>query len=302
MMLEPRAAWPSRAENRGVARFDRALGPHDVALTFVNHATFVVQFAGVNVLTDPVWSKRASPVSWAGPARVRDPGVALSALPRVDVVLLSHNHYDHLDAETLRALSSMFPKCRALVAWGNKSLVERLGFRDVHELDWWQSVRIGDDLVVTFAPTQHFSGRGLFDRNRSLWGAFMLQSGSRRVYFGGDGGYCAHFAETTRRLGAPDVAMLGIGAYRPEWFMRPIHMTPADALMAHRDLRAKQSVAMHFGTFQLSAEGIDQPWEELKAAMVAAAGGAGVSEDDAAFVRVDEGETRVWPWPGGSAT
>jgi L-ascorbate metabolism protein UlaG (beta-lactamase superfamily) len=285
--LEKRGWWPSFVENEGVPRLHEKLEPADIAVTFVNHATFLIQMPGVNILTDPVWSERAGPFGWIGPRRVRRPGVGLDELPDIDLILISHNHYDHLDIRTLRKLHGKFTP-KVLVAAGDKKLVESSGMKDVRELDWWEEVQIGSGMKVTVTPTQHFSARGLFDRQQSLWGGYMIQNMGRRIYFGGDAGYSSHFAEIRRRLGSPDIALLGIGAYEPRWFMRAMHMNPAEGVRAHEDLGSKQSIGMHFGTFRMSAEAFDQPGRDLKLALV----NTGIAESR--FVILHEGETRVY--------
>jgi L-ascorbate metabolism protein UlaG (beta-lactamase superfamily) len=175
-----------------------------------------------------------------------------------------------------------------VAAAGDGRLIGPLGFARMHELDWWDAIALGEALKVTFVPAQHFSARGLFDRRRSLWGGYVIESRGRRVYFGGDTGYSTHFADIKARLGAPDVALLGIGSYEPRWFMRPIHMNPAEAVRAHRDLGARRSIGMHFGTFRLTAEAIDAPQAELGRALAA----SGLAESE--FVTLHEGETRVF--------
>jgi L-ascorbate metabolism protein UlaG (beta-lactamase superfamily) len=243
--------------------------------------------AGVNILTDPVWSERASPFRWIGPRRVRKPGIQFNDLPKIDLILISHNHYDHLDLRTLKKLNEKFAP-KVIVAAGDKELVGSTGLRDVHELDWWEDGQISSQLKVTFTPTQHFSARGLFDRQHSLWGSYMIQNMGRHTYFGGDAGYSSHFAEIRRRLGSPDLALLGIGAYEPRWFMRPMHMNPVEAVKAHEDLGSKQSIGMHMGTFRMSTEAIDQPQEDLKMALLE----AGIPEGK--FLTLHEGETSIY--------
>ena len=287
LMSEKRSAWPETVENTAIPRLHEKLGPNEVAVTFVNHATFLIQMAGLNILTDPVWSNRIGSFGWLGSARVRKPGVAFDDLPRIDLILISHNHYDHLDLDTLKRLSQKFSPT-VLVPIGDKDLVESAGFTDVRELDWWENIEIGQGLKITFTPTQHFSRRGLFDLQKSLWGSYLIQGGGQSVYFGGDTGYSIHFAEIKKRLGASDIALLGIGAYEPRWFMQPIHMNPAEAVKADIDLGAKQSIAMHFGTYQLSSESIDQPPADLKTALAK----EGVPKDR--FVVLTEGETRIY--------
>jgi L-ascorbate metabolism protein UlaG (beta-lactamase superfamily) len=221
---------------------------------------------------------------------VRKPGVEFESLPRIDVVLLSHNHYDHLDLATLRRLRQRFDPA-VLAAAGDACVLQPLGFTHLRELDWWEQAAIRDTLKITFVPAQHFSGRGLFDRRKSLWGGYVIESLGRLVYFSGDTGYSSHFSDIKSRLGSPDIAILGIGAYEPRWFMTPVHMNPAEAVRAHGDLSAKQSIGMHFGTFQLTTEAIDQPKADLKAALAQ----NGIS--DAAFVTLHEGETRIYRGP-----
>ena len=287
MAREPRSRWPAWVENSGVHRLNEMRGANEIAITFVNHATFVVQTGGITILTDPVWSERASPFRWIGPKRVRHPGVALDDLPNIDIVLLSHNHYDHLDIATLRNLRGRFTPT-VFAAAGDARLVGSLGYKILHELDWWEAIQFNDTLKITFVPAQHFSARGLFDQKKSLWGGYVIESRGRRIYFGGDSGYSTHFADIKTRLGPPDIALLGIGSYEPQWFMQPIHMNPVEAVHAHCDLGSRQSIGMHFGTFQLSAEAIDQPQADLTRALSE----CGIPESE--FVTLHEGETRVY--------
>jgi L-ascorbate metabolism protein UlaG (beta-lactamase superfamily) len=190
--------------------------------------------------------------------------VRFDDLPPISLVLLSHNHYDHCDLETLRRLEQRFHPA-AVTPPGNGELLRSAGFRRVEELDWWQSAKT--PLRVTVTPAQHFSARGPFDRNRALWGGFFIEAAGRRIFHAGDSGYGPHFREIGARLGPIDLALIPIGAYEPRWFMTDIHMNPAEAVQAHLDLGARQSVAMHFGTFQLTPEGIDQPVRDLRVAL-----------------------------------
>lgn len=267
MMREGRAEWPEEVENLGIPKMNECLENNDFSITFINHATFLIQTPDLNILTDPVWSKRASPISWVGPKRVRKSGVKIEELPHIDLILLSHNHYDHLDKATLKTLNEEFSP-QVLVPIGDKDLVESIGFEDVKEMDWWDEFQYSPDLKVIFTPAQHSSGRGLFDRDKSLWGSFYIKHKNLGIYFGGDQGYSKHFKEIQSRLGSPEVAMLGIGAYLPNFFMKYIHTSPAEALQAHLDLGAKQSIGMHYGTFQLASEGFNQPLEDLKIALI----------------------------------
>ena len=213
-----------------------------------------------------MWSERASPVSFAGPRRVRAPGVRFDELPAISSVLLSHNHYDHCDVATLRALDRRFAM-PLVTPLGNGPLLRAAGVRQVEEIDWWQTAATSS-LPVTVTPAQHFSSRNPFDRNRALWGGFLIDAGpGRRILFAGDSGYGAHFRAIAARLAPIDLALLPIGAYEPRWFMKDIHMNPAEAVQAHLDLAAHQSIAMHYGTFQLTPEGIDEPPRLLATAL-----------------------------------
>ncbi|MFI5347902.1 MAG: MBL fold metallo-hydrolase [Elusimicrobiota bacterium] len=252
----PRGYWPARADNPFSPELPRSLGAAALAVTGINHATDLIQFQGLNILTDPVFSERVSPVSWIGPRRVRPPGLAFDALPRIDVVLVSHNHYDHMDLPTLVRLHRR-DRPRFIVPLGNARILS--GIEGVVELDWWQVAVVGDDSSVTLVPVQHWSGRSLFDRRRALWGGFFIRRGSASVFFAGDTGYGEHFAMIRDRLGPPDLSLLPIGAYEPRWFMKDQHINPDEAVRAHLDLGSRRSVGMHFGTFRLTDEGIDDP-------------------------------------------
>jgi L-ascorbate metabolism protein UlaG (beta-lactamase superfamily) len=262
MLAEPRTPWPAHVPL--VARRPPARDGANATVTFIGHSTFLVQTRFGNVLTDPVYSERASPLRFAGPRRVRAPAVHFDDLPPIAVVLLSHNHYDHCDVRTLRAIESRW---RPLVVTpiGNGRLLKSLRIRRVEELDWWQDAS-QSPLPVMLTPAQHFSARTPFDRNRALWGGFLLKSDGRRIFFAGDSGYAPHFAEVRTRCGHIDLALLPIGAYEPRWFMRDIHMNPEEAVQAHMDLGAQRSIGMHFGTFQLTLEAIDDPVHALDAA------------------------------------
>jgi len=232
-------------------------------ITFVNHATFLLQFEGINILTDPIWSKRAAPVSWAGPRRHRPPGIRLSDVPPIDLVLVSHDHYDHMDLPTLRWLAAEF---RPTIYTGlkNARLLARNGIQNVVELDWWQEAPARSDIWVTAVPAQHFSGRHPFAVNKTLWCGFMVQSNQTSIYFAGDTGGGPHIDQIAQRFPQIDLALLPIGAFRPRWFMGEMHMSPQDAVEAHQRLGARLSVASHFGTFDLADDGKDEPVDVLQ--------------------------------------
>jgi N-acyl-phosphatidylethanolamine-hydrolysing phospholipase D len=262
--------------------------PHDpVALaripsvSWVGHATHYVRLEELSFLTDPVYSERASPVSFAGPKRLVPPGVPLAALPALDLVLLSHDHYDHTDLRTLRLIAAR--DIPFAVPTGVGELVRRVGGR-VIELGWWESASVGG-LRVHCVPAQHFSGRGLMDRNRRLWAGWVVEAAARRFYFAGDTGYFPGFTEIARRCGPIDLAAIPIGAYLPTEMMARIHLNPEEAVQAASDLEARQVVGMHWGTFDLSDEPLDEPPRRF----LAAAAQRGLS--DRAFV-MKVGETR----------
>jgi L-ascorbate metabolism protein UlaG (beta-lactamase superfamily) len=280
---EKRAAWPAYTPNTVFPPPPATVGQHNAAITFINHASFLIRLPGAVVLTDPIFSERCSPVSWAGPKRARPPGIALADLPRPDVVLLSHNHYDHMDFPTLRTLQARFAP-QFVTTLGNARPLAKLGITAT-ELDWWQDTTAGP-LRITATQARHFAARTPFDRNRTLWGGFMLDTGAGKILFAGDSGAGSHWADIRTRLGTPDVALLPIGAYEPRWFMAAVHMNPAEAMDAHVALGARQSIGMHFGTFQLTDEAIDAPLLALDAARQA----TGVDT----FTTLDFGETGLF--------
>jgi len=229
----------------------------------VNHSTVLLQQPGANILTDPVWSRRCSPVSFAGPARHRAPGVDFDNLPPIDIVLVSHNHYDHLDLSALRRLASRGAS-QFLAPLGAGSFLETHGISPVRELDWGDSAA-ASGVTIHSVPAFHFSGRSLFDRDRTLWCGYMLETAVGLVYFAADTGFGPLFSWIRDRFGPPRLAFLPIGAYEPRWFMSPVHMDPDEAVEAHGILGAESSIAIHHGTFQLADESIDDPAIRLRA-------------------------------------
>jgi L-ascorbate metabolism protein UlaG (beta-lactamase superfamily) len=225
--------------------------------TLVNHSTVLLQQHGFNILTDPIWSERASPVSWAGPRRRRRPGVAFENLPSVDAVLISHNHYDHLDLPTLRRLAAR-KNSTFIAPIGVARLLRSENIGPAHELDWGGSLSL-QALTIHCVPAMHFSARAIFDRNKTLWCGYLIECQGKLVYFAGDTAFGAHFAQIRETFGSPHLALLPIGAYDPRWFMSPVHMAPDEAMRAHEILAARTSIAIHHGTFKLTDEGIDTP-------------------------------------------
>lgn len=235
-------------------------------VTFVNHATVLLQMSGANILTDPIWSERASPLSWIGPRRVRPPGTRFDDLPPIHAVVISHNHYDHFDIPTLVLLRDKHDPL-FVVQLGNKALLEQLGFKKVVELDWWQKTELTPETTIYSAPAQHFSSRGFFDRNSTLWGGYVIDGPGGRVFFAGDTGIGPHFDDIRNRFAPLRLALLPIGAFRPEWFMKEAHMSPSQAIAAHLQLQASTSMAIHFGTFHLGDDGETEPVERWRDAI-----------------------------------
>jgi L-ascorbate metabolism protein UlaG (beta-lactamase superfamily) len=265
--------WPKRT--------DFLPGPPPIArategslyITPVGHATFLIQQDGVNILTDPMWSERCSPISWVGPKRYSEPGIRFEDLPPVDVVLVSHNHYDHFDIPTLKGLARKGTP-RAIVPLGNLELMRSTGIATVDELDWWQSVPISSKVTITLVPAQHFSARTLWDRDRALWGGFVISGPSGNVYYAGDTGYGTHFREIARRFSPIRVALLPIAPFRPPQAKesnreyRPVlHIGPAEAVKAHIDLGTQLSIAAHYQVFRLGVEGFDDAVNVLVASL-----------------------------------
>ncbi len=258
-----RKPWPENVEvTKRPAMVERSVEPR---LTFVTHSTFLLQVDNINILFDPVFSDRVSPFQWIGPQRVIENPVDKEDIPKVDFIFISHDHYDHLDYNSLTYFKDRDnPTIYAGLEVGK---VDR--DLDIVEMAWWDEVKT-ENYQFVFTPCQHFSGRGLFNRNETLWGGFYIKVGDFKVYFGGDTGYSSHFMAVKERFkdqGQIDLAILPIGAYEPQWFMSYIHVNPSEAVQAHIDLDPKLSVSMHWGTFQLSDEARMEPVEDLKKAL-----------------------------------
>jgi L-ascorbate metabolism protein UlaG (beta-lactamase superfamily) len=263
-------------------------------LTWLGHASFLLQLAGRNLLTDPHLTERASPLAFAGPRRVVPPALALHELPHIDAVVISHNHYDHLDLGTVRHLARQAGGSpRFFVPLGLKAWFAGHGMREVVELDWWEQAAQWD-LRFHLVPVQHWSARNAWDRDKTLWGGWMVEQSAVadaeadfRFFFAGDTGYSRDFHDIAARFAPIDLAALPIGAYEPRWFMQVMHVNPEEAVRIHQDLKARHSVAMHWGSFVLSDEPLDEPPHRLAAACRA----AGVTSEQ--FFLMQHGETRA---------
>jgi N-acyl-phosphatidylethanolamine-hydrolysing phospholipase D len=263
----PRAATPARGSfPTATPAISYPRGSDErFSATWIGHSTVLMQLGGLNLLTDPVFSERASPVQWAGPRRVMEPGLLLEALPPLDAVLLSHNHYDHLDRASIRRLARAHPGASWVAPLGLGAYIRRWGVRETVELDWWEEATIGS-LRVTATPARHFSGRGFRDRNRSLWCGYAFEMGGRRAWFAGDTAYHPEVGAIGAGHGPFELVMIPIGAYDPRWFMRVVHADPEEAVQIYEDVVAHHPGAplpvmlcIHWGTFRLTDEPMDEP-------------------------------------------
>jgi L-ascorbate metabolism protein UlaG (beta-lactamase superfamily) len=236
-------------------------------LTWIGHSTFLWQYLGTNLITDPHLTQRASPVNFLGPERFVEPGLSLSDLPLIDIVIISHNHYDHLDRKTVLALVEQQAENPPLflVPLGLKEWFTDIGIIEkVIELDWWQSHQIGS-WQLSAVPVQHWSRRGLFDTNQTLWAGWVVEAPEQKMFFAGDTGYSQDFKDIGDRFGSMDLSLIPIGAYAPRWFMQDSHVNPEEAVQIHQDVRSKFSVGMHWGTFlNLTDEPLLEPPQRLK--------------------------------------
>jgi L-ascorbate metabolism protein UlaG (beta-lactamase superfamily) len=282
MRTREKGIWEERAGLPYGPAPARKVEGDSLAVTFVNHSTFLIQTMGLNILTDPVWSERASPVPFAGPKRMRPPGIRFEDLPEIDIVLLTHNHYDHLDIKTMKELWRKYQPT-VYCPLGVGKYLQRKGIEDVVEMDWWEDAIFGEQVKILCTPAQHFSGRGMFDRDRTLWSGFALMTERGSIYYSGDTGYGDFFGDIAEAISPIRLSFLPIGAYKPEWFMSPIHTSPADALRIHVEIGSPVSIAMHFGTFPLADDSQGEPEREVRLLMEE----MGISGDE--FLVLQEG-------------
>jgi len=256
--------FPLAKNDPGVLRQNR----NKNTATWIGHVTLLLQMKGYNILTDPHFSERASPVQWAGPKRVVPPGLALEDLPPIDIVVVSHDHYDSLDEQTTKKLRQRpgGEKTRFYVPLGLKNWFAMRGVDRVYEMDWWDRSQ-DDSLEIIAVPVQHWSKRSLFSRNKTLWAGWVIKADDFRFIFVGDTGYTPHFKEIGKKLGPFDLAAIPIGAYEPRWFMASHHVNPAESVQIHKDIGSRKSVAIHWGTFILTDEPLDEPPAKLAAAL-----------------------------------
>lgn len=255
-----RTPWPEHRDNPATPTVQERVYGDNLRVTFVGHATVLLQTQGLNILTDPIWSERASPVQWMGPKRVYDPGINFEALPTIDVVIISHNHYDQLDVPTLKRIQDKFHPL-FITGLGNEVLLKKaLGNASIITLDWWQSHKVNEKLNIEFVPALHWSKRNFFDTNKTLWGGFLLHLPEGAIYFAGDTAFGdGSLFKDIAKKGPIRLALLPIGAYEPRWFMRYSHVNPAESVEIFKILKPQYAMAIHFETFQLTNEGIDEP-------------------------------------------
>jgi len=236
----------------------------ELQVTWLGHASALVQMEGVNFLTDPVFCDRASPVSFMGPKRFRETPLKMDELPNIDFVVISHDHYDHLDVSVVKHLGD---KSKWYVPKGLKTWFLSKGVKNVEELSWWEKSKFNDDIEVTCTPCQHWSKRNVHERNTALWGSWVIKGKHKRVWFSGDTGYCNAFKSIGKQYGPFDLSLIAIGAYCPREFLKPQHVDPYEAVAIHEDLKSKFSIGVHWGTFQLTLEPVDEPPKLLFDAM-----------------------------------
>ena len=283
----PDAAYPEWTENKfqpQLVQLSSPLKPNEIAVTFVNHSTFLIQINGINFLTDPVWAERVSPFTFAGPKRIRPPGIKFENLPKIDFVLVSHNHYDHMDVDTLERIHQR-DKSIFYMPLANSIYFEHIKNMQIVELDWWESHQHNPKFKITLVPAQHWSARGLTDRRKALWGGFVVETENKKIFFAGDTGYSDKiFKQIGEKFKSIDLSFIPIGAYEPRWFMKSYHNNPDEAVMIHQDIKSKQSVGMHFGCFRLS----DEKWGQAEIDLVNAKAKYKVDQ----FTTIDVSETK----------
>ena len=258
--------WPNWIDDPTQPDPENRVMNDKLKVTYINHATVLIQTGGINIITDPIFSKRAGPVSWIGTKRIRNPGVKLEKLPKIDIILISHDHYDHLDISSLRFITK---RDNPLVLTGLKvgNILKSKKMNNFKELDWWDYHKF-ENIKFTFVPAQHQSGRSVFDENKTLWGGFVIETSGGNIYFAGDSGYGDFFHQIVEKYKTFRLTILPIGSYEARWIMKTMHMNPEDAVQIHKLLNSKQSIGMHYGTFAEHPEQtVDQHEKDLKKAL-----------------------------------
>lgn len=282
--------WPRNLTNPPAAKVPPQVNGGELRVTFINHATVLIQCDGLNIITDPVFSSRVSPSSFAGPKRLRPTGIKLESLPKIDAILISHTHYDHMDLRSIKRLCER-DSPQIFAPLKNGQFINKVSAINAIELSWWDSHSINEATNVTLVPARHWTSRSLIDENKCLWGGFVIKLDSGTVYFAGDTGYGdgEHFRQAAEQFGPFRCAFIPIGAYEPRWFMKPQHMNPEEAVRAFKDLQCEYAVGIHHGTFQLTDEGHDEPVIALAKALQKH------HIDDTRFITLDNGA--AWDVP-----
>lgn len=268
-LFSKRAVWPQHMDNKSEDIPPLKVEGSNIRVSMIGHATLLIQTQGLNFITDPVYSERAGPFDIMGPIRVLEPGVKFDNLPKIDAILLSHNHYEHMDTATLKRIVER-DQAPIITPLGNDVILRRQGINtSIYTMDWNQIHSITPEVNIILTPAEHWSSRYGLDKNRALWGGFIVQAPGGNVYFAGDTGYGdgGIFRSIKERYGTPKIAILPIGAYEPRWFMKIVHLNPKDAVLAFIDLGKPKTLGMHFGVFQLTDEAYDSPVQELNKAL-----------------------------------
>ncbi len=260
--------WPDNIKVKKITALPDRINDDKIYATYINHATVLIQTNNLNIITDPIWSERASPFSWMGPKRVYHPPIDIEKLPKIDIILISHNHYDHLDLPTLKKIYKIH-KPKIYAGLGVDKFLRNYGFEFSYGLDWWQSKQINNNVSISFVPAQHWSRRGLFDKNKTLWGGFIINSDNKQIYFAGDTGYNKkHFLDIKKAFSNIKLSLLPIGSYEPRWFMKHAHLNPEEAVLAATDLNSQYNIGIHFDTFFRIADDVyNKAVEDLQLAL-----------------------------------
>lgn len=268
-MTSKRKQWPHQSQNHLFDSPPPRVEGELLRVSFVGHSTMLIQTQGLNIITDPIWSKRASPFKFCGPKRYNTPGIKFEKLPPIDIILISHNHYDHLDISTIKKIWYR-DRPKIIAPLGNDFIIQSKDPSiSVEVVDWNQKIPFNKNVNIHLTPVQHWSGRGLMDKNKALWGAFVIETTHGNIFFCGDTGYEKNiFRNTLKRFGSFRFAMLPIGAYEPRWFMKYAHMNPEEAVLAYNDLGQPYTAAIHFETFRLTNEGYAEPRSHLSEACI----------------------------------